>query len=1007
MKKLIAVIFVLFCISLAAGEQTIRLVKISLPDHSEVYKLRKFDITIIDAGKNFAKALVNDKEIAELRTEGYLVEILIEDYKAYKDEIFQRGFYHTYDQVYLVLDSFATNYPSICRLDTIGYSVQGRAIWAMRVTDNPGIEENEPEIRLPANMHGDEHISTEVTLYFLRYLVTNYASNTQVQNLVNNREIWVLPTINPDGKVANTRRNANNVDLNRDYGYFWGAEGNSPGPSSQIENKLMMRHLEENNVSLEYNYHSVSQYVNYPWDYHDADPPDSQHIIDISQIYASAANLTIINGYDWYQITGGLQDFSIGTNGVLAATIETLEPSGSSQIDQICYENRDALMDVCDRAGWGIEGVVKDSLTNSPLYARVEFMNPDRIDVYTDPNHGDFHKMIAPGTYDIRLSANGYAPKTVNNVTVPDTGSVLIGDVLLASDSTYLYAFKSVLCRYRNHAEQLNKTRPRAALGPQDGLFFSLGQNGFVILDMGTDTPIHNSAGDDFTVYEGDDGTNEGYEVLASDDWDGPWSSCGTATGTASFDLSTAGLSEARYIRINDDGSSSSGQYAGFDVDAIQGTPPINAPHLLVTDYLILDGNNGIWEPGETADFVVTLHNSGLISADNTQGKLKTNDVYITISDSLGFYGDILPDSEKTNTADPFTIAASSLTPVGHTANFKLIVTADGYLDTFDIDIIVGKKHYYIWNPDPTPTPGADCHTMLGTLGYSGDYGTTLAPDLTLYQAVLVFVGIYSNNYVIGASSAEAAALVDFLQNQDGRMYLEGGDVWYYDPLYQGGYDFGSLFGIDATADGSGNGGPFAGQASTFTTGMSFAYGGENSYIDHISPTGTGFLIFRDTDNAYDAGVANDAGTYRTCGLSFELGGLVDATPPSTREVLLDSIMKFFGIVINPGIEEEGGFASLPLKTLLGITYPNPFKQMTAIRYQIAESDKAKDISLKVYDAAGRLVRTVIKGKCEPGYYTQVWDSRDDLGRKVPAGVYFVRFQTDGYQKTKKAILLR
>ena len=1001
--SIIILLLIISYIAAYAGE-TVRLVKIDLPDHDEVYKLRKFDITIIDAGQDFAKALVTDKEIAELKAAGYKIHILIEDYQAYKDEIFNRGFYHTYDQIYNVLDSFATDYPSICRLDTIGYSVQGRAIWAMRVTDNPGIEENEPEIRLPGNMHGDEHISTEVTLYFLRYLLTNYASNTQVQDIVNNREVWILPTINPDGKVANTRRNANNVDLNRDYGYFWDGEGGSPSPSSQIENKWVMQHLEENNISLEYNYHSAAQYVNYPWDYSNADPPDSQHIINISQVYASAANLTIINGYDWYQITGGLQDFSIGTNGVLAATIETLEPSGSSEIDQICYENRDALMDVCNRASWGIEGVVKDSLTNTPLYARVEFMNPDRIDVYTDPNLGDFHKMIAPGTYDVRLSANGYASKTITNVTVPATGSISVGDVLLAPDSTYLHAFKPVLCRYANHAEQLNKTRPRAALGPPDGLFFSLGQNGFVVLDMGTDTPIHNSPGDDFTVYEGDDGTNEGYEVLASDDWDGPWSSCGTATGTASFDLSTAGLSEARYIRINDDGSSSSGQYVGFDVDAIQGTPPINAPHLLVTDYLILDGNNSILEPGETADFVVTLHNSGLISADNTHGKLKTNDVYITISDSLGFYGDILPDSEKTNTADPFTLSAFSSTPIGHTVNLDLIVTADGYLDTFEISLVVGKKHYYIWNPDPTPTSGVGCHTRLGNLGYSGDYGTTLAPDLTLYQAVLVFVGIYSNNYIINASSAEAAALVDFVQNQEGRMYLEGGDVWYYDPLNQGGYDFGPLFGIDPTSDGSGDCGPVAGQSGTFTTGMDFNYSGENSYIDHISPTGTGFLIFYDTDNAYDCGVANDAGTYRTCGLSFELGGLVDATPPSTREALLDSIMKFFGCQINPGVEEQTDMKGTPTQTRLALLYPNPFKQMTAIRYQIAESE---DVVLKVYDAVGRLVRTVVKGKCEPGYYTQVWDACDDLGRRVPAGVYFVRFQTDDYQKTKKAILLR
>ena len=454
MKRFIIILLLIISFIAAYADETVRLVKIDLPDHDEVYKLRKFDITVIDAGQDFAKALVTDKEIAELKTAGYKIHILIEDYQAYKDEIFNRGFYHTYDQVYQVLDSLVTNYPAICRLDTIGYSVQGRAIWAMRVTDNPDIEENEAEIRLPGNMHGDEHIGTEVPLYFLRYLLTNYASNTQVQDLVNNREIWILPTINPDGKVANTRTNANNVDLNRDYGYFWGGEGGSPSPSSQIENKWVMQHLEENNISLEYNYHSVAQYVNYPWDYSNADPPDSQHIINISQIYASAANLTIINGYDWYQITGGLQDFSIGTNGVLAATIETLEPSGSSEIDQICYENRDALMEVCNRAGWGIEGVVKDSLTNTPLYARVEFMNPDRIDVYTDPNLGDFHKMIAPGTYDVRLSANGYAPKTINNITVPAVGSVSIGDVLLAPDSTYLYAFKSVLCLYRNQHNQ-------------------------------------------------------------------------------------------------------------------------------------------------------------------------------------------------------------------------------------------------------------------------------------------------------------------------------------------------------------------------------------------------------------------------------------------------------------------------------------------------------------------------------------------------------------------------
>jgi hypothetical protein len=138
------------------------------------------------------------------------------------------------------------------------------------------------------------------------------------------------------------------------------------------------------------------------------------------------------------------------------------------------------------------------------------------------------------------------------------------------------------------------------------------------------------------------------------------------------------------------------------------------------------------------------------------------------------------------------------------------------------------EERYYIWNPDPTPTPGENMHTILTNLGYNGDYGTTLAPDLTQYQAVFVCVGIYSNNYVIDASSAEALALVDFLENHSGRIYLEGGDVWYYDPPYQGGYDFGPLFGINAESDGTGDLYTAAGQPGTFTEGMSFSYDGEN-----------------------------------------------------------------------------------------------------------------------------------------------------------------------------------
>jgi hypothetical protein len=107
-------------------------------------------------------------------------------------------------------------------------------------------------------------------------------------------------------------------------------------------------------------------------------------------------------------------------------------------------------------------------------------------------------------------------------------------------------------------------------------VFFSLGENGYIVLDMGSQSPISDTPGNDITVYEGNDRITEGYEVFVSTDWDGPWSSCGSATGTDSFDLSVTGLSQARYVKIVDDGSASSGQTAGFDVDAVKGTKPVD-----------------------------------------------------------------------------------------------------------------------------------------------------------------------------------------------------------------------------------------------------------------------------------------------------------------------------------------------------------------------------------------------------------------------------------------------
>ncbi|MGB7055379.1 MAG: T9SS type A sorting domain-containing protein, partial [bacterium] len=467
-------------------------------------------------------------------------------------------------------------------------------------------------------------------------------------------------------------------------------------------------------------------------------------------------------------------------------------------------------------------------------------------------------------------------------------------------------------------------------------------------------------------------------------------------------------------------------QICSTGTDGYDFSPALNAPdgHIVNFDLICRDINDTIWvshfgkgvnaaqlaydgatvtggtgnlEPGDTANVAVSLRNEGSASADSVTAVLRTLSSFINVIDSIGFYEHILPDSSASNNADPFIIAIDSNAPSDTTAQFFMILNSSYYVDTLSFFLRIGRKNFYIWNPDQTPEPGENMRDILTNLGYLGDYGTSLATDLGLYEVLFVCLGVYPNNYVINSSSPEAAALVDYLQNQNGRVYLEGGDVWYYDPPT--GHDFAPLFGINPSGDGSSDMGPVIGETNTFTQSMNFNYGGENDWMDHIDPTGSGFLVFHDGDNNYNCGVANDAGNYRTVGTSFELGLLTDAAPPSTRAALLDSIMHFFGITT--GIQDT--IIQTPnISTTLEI-YPNPCRGMICIKIQTQTGDRGNN-AITIYDASGRSVRQ----------YTDVaddqlitWSGQDEMGRDLPGGVYFVRLTSKEIKKTHKVVFLK
>ncbi|MGB3340271.1 MAG: T9SS type A sorting domain-containing protein [bacterium] len=413
--------------------------------------------------------------------------------------------------------------------------------------------------------------------------------------------------------------------------------------------------------------------------------------------------------------------------------------------------------------------------------------------------------------------------------------------------------------------------------------------------------------------------------------------------------------------------------------------------------YDVGGNNNGRVDPGETVDLTAIFKNIGGYNFTNLNTTLHGTDVYITINDNTGYFGELLVDSTGENIGDPYIITAGASAPQGHMASFHIITTDGSFIDTFYFDVVIGTFHYLVWNPDPTPTSGQRIDSLLSVLGYSGHHYTSLpATDLGVYQAILGCCGVYPSRYLVEPSGPEATALEDYI-NAGGRVYLEGSAVWYIDPYFFGAHDFCDLFGINGISYSYQDMGPIAGETSTFTQGMSFNYAGDNQYMDHINPQGTGFLIFHDTNNGYNCGVANDAAIYQTVGTSFELEGLVDGSGVSTRKTLLDSIMHFFGINLI-GIEENTRF---DIKTANLNIHPNPFNQTTNIIF----STIANSITtLVIYDAAGRAV----KSHCwRPNRTVDqiTWDGKDDRENRLSAGIYFVRVQTEMNEQWGKIIL--
>ncbi|RMH73621.1 MAG: T9SS C-terminal target domain-containing protein [Gemmatimonadetes bacterium] len=107
--------------------------------------------------------------------------------------------YHTYDEVVQELEDYAANYEALCRIDSIGTTLEGRTMWAIKISDNPQMDEDEPVILIDGHIHAEEILGVEISMMLIDQLLTGYGNDDQVTFWVDETEIWVVPIGNPDG----------------------------------------------------------------------------------------------------------------------------------------------------------------------------------------------------------------------------------------------------------------------------------------------------------------------------------------------------------------------------------------------------------------------------------------------------------------------------------------------------------------------------------------------------------------------------------------------------------------------------------------------------------------------------------------------------------------------------------------------------------------------------------------------------------------------------------------
>ncbi|WP_329413118.1 M14 family metallopeptidase [Streptomyces sp. NBC_00704] len=355
------------------------------------------------------------EQIRRLRAQGYEVSAL----GAVPDRAGQDGRrlfdfpsadakYHNYAEMTAEIDQRVAAHPAIMSKRVIGRSYQGRDIVAVKISDNVGVDEAEPEVLFTHHQHAREHLTVEMALYLIRELSAGYGSDPRVTSMVDGREIWIVPDLNPDGgeydiatgSYRSWRKNRQpdsgssyvGTDLNRNWDFKWGCCGGSSGSRSSEtyrgasagsapEVKVVADFVRgrvvggRQQITAGIDFHTYSELVLWPFGYTYSDTASGMTADDNAAFKAVGRKMAASNGYtaeqssDLYLTDGSIDDYLWGTQKIFSYTFEMYPASGAGGgfyppdevIERETSRNRDAVLQLLENADCMYRSIGKQS----------------------------------------------------------------------------------------------------------------------------------------------------------------------------------------------------------------------------------------------------------------------------------------------------------------------------------------------------------------------------------------------------------------------------------------------------------------------------------------------------------------------------------------------------------------------------------------------------------------------------------------------------------------------